>query len=112
LWKTPHSVEEVIPTVNLMPEWSPAVLLVETPFPPDDRSSGYERGTSVSQEWKDAVTNAAIEVADKLVARLREFTDMKRGEDNSGAKIREFAELFAERAFRRPLSDECESHLC
>lgn len=105
LWKTPHSVEEVIPTANLMPEWSPAVLLVETPFPPDDRSSGYERGTSVSLEWEDAVTNAAIEVADKMVARLREFSDMKQGEDNSG-KIREFAGLFAERAFRRPLSDE------
>jgi len=26
------------------------------PFPPDDRSMGYERGTSVSKEWEEATT--------------------------------------------------------
>ncbi len=105
LWKSPHSVEEIIPLANLTPEWSPRILLTETPFPPDDRSSGYERGTSVSQEWEDAVTNAALEVADKLVAGLRDFSDIKR-EDDRDAKIREFAGLFVERAFRRPLTEE------
>lgn len=105
LWKPPHSVEEVIPTSNLTPEWAPEVLLAETPFPPDDRSSGYERGTSVSQEWEDAVTNAALEIADKLVANLRDFADIKEKDDRA-AKIREFAGLFAERAFRRPLTEE------
>lgn len=105
LWKTPHSVEEIIPTSNLTPEWAPEVLLTETPFPPDDRSSGYERGTSVSQEWEDAVANAAMELADKLVGKLRQFADLKE-KDEKDVKIREFAALFVERAFRRPLTDE------
>lgn len=105
LWKTPHSVEEIIPTSNLTPEWAPEVLLTETPFPPDDRSSGYERGTSVSQEWEDAVANAAMELADKLVGKLRQFADLKETDDKD-TKIREFAALFVERAFRRPLTDE------
>jgi len=105
LWKTPHSVEEIIPTSNLTPEWAPEVLLTETPFPPDDRSSGYERGTSVSQEWEDAVANAALELADKLVGKLRQFADLKE-KDEKDVKIREFAALFVERAFRRPLTDE------
>jgi len=105
LWKTPHSVEEIIPTSNLTPEWAPEVLLTETPFPPDDRSSGYERGTSVSPEWEDAVANAALELADKLVGKLRQFADLKE-KDEKDVKIREFAALFVERAFRRPLTDE------
>lgn len=105
LWKPPHSVEEVIPTSNLTPEWAPQVLIAETPFPPDDRSSGYERGTSVSREWKDAVANSAMEIADKLVDNLRHFSDIKENDDRA-AKIREFAGLFAERAFRRPLTEE------
>ena len=105
LWKPPHSVEQVIPTSNLSPDWAPEILLTETPFPPDDRSSGYERGTSVSQEWEDAVTNGALEIADKLVANLQRFADIKETDDRP-AKIREFAGLFAERAFRRPLTEE------
>ena len=105
LWKSPNSVEEVIPTAHLTPEWCPRILMVETPFPPDDRSSGYERGTSVSQEWEDAVTNAAMEVSDAIVKDLRHFAGLKDG-DNRVEKIREFAGLFVERAFRRPLSDE------
>ena len=32
-----------------------------TPFPPDDRSVGYERGTSISKAWDQATTDAAIE---------------------------------------------------
>lgn len=105
LWKPPHSAEEVIPAANLTPEWAPEVLVTETPFPPDDRSSGYERGTSVSREWDEAATNAAIEVADRLLENLRIFADIKK-EDDRNAKIREFASLFVERAFRRPLTEE------
>jgi hypothetical protein len=104
-WKTPNSVEELIPTVNLTPESSPEVFVVETPFPPDDRSSGYERGTSVSKEWDEATTNAALEMADRIVAGIRDLAEVRRGEERD-AKIRAFAVLFVERAFRRPLSDE------
>ena len=38
-----------------------------TPFPPDDRSVGYERGTSISKAWDQATTDAAIEVAGYVV---------------------------------------------
>jgi hypothetical protein len=47
LWKPPHRVEEVIPERNLAPARSPETFVVETPFPPDDRSVGYERGDLV-----------------------------------------------------------------
>lgn len=104
-WKTPNSVEEVIPTANLIPDFSPEILIVETPFPPDDRSSGYERGTSVSKEWDEATTAAAIEVADKVVESVRELAGIK-DKDNRSEKIRQFAADFVERAFRRPLDEE------
>jgi hypothetical protein len=104
-WKTPNSVEEVIPTTNLIPDFSPEILIVETPFPPDDRSSGYERGTSVSKEWDEATTAAAIEVADKVVESVRELAGIK-DNDNRSEKIRQFAADFLERAFRRPLDEE------
>jgi cytochrome c553 len=105
LWKPPNGVEEAIPAAHLTPEWAPEVLVIETPFPPDDRSSGYERGTSVSKEWFEASTNAAIEAADKLVRMRRELFEIKDGEDRT-AKMQEFARLLVERAFRRPLTDE------
>lgn len=104
LWKPPGGVPEVIPTAQLTPDWSPRVFVVETPFPPDDRSSGYERGTSVSKEWDEATTNAAIEMADKFVENLRDVVDLKDGDRTE--KIKEFAGQFVERAFRRPLTDE------
>ena len=42
----------------------PETFVVQTPFPPDDRSVGYERGTSISKAWDQATTDAAIEVAE------------------------------------------------
>ncbi len=102
-WTSPQGVKELIPAANLIPEVSPAIIVVETPFPPDDRSSGYERGTSVSREWDEATTSAAIEIADKIVAALPQLIDDKGERDD---KLRTFAVQFVERAFRRPLSDE------
>lgn len=102
-WKPPHGVEQAIPATNLTPDSSPEILIVETPFPPDDRSSGYERGTSVSREWDEATTYAAIEAADKFVAAIPRLIDRKGNRDE---QLRIFAEQFVERAFRRPLNDE------
>ena len=42
---------------------SPEAFVRRTPFPPDDRSLGWERGTAVSKEWDQATTDAAIETA-------------------------------------------------
>ena len=102
-WKSPHGVKEIIPAANLIPENSPEIMIVETPFPPDDRSSGYERGTSVSKEWDEATTYAATEIADKFVAKLPRLIDKKGDREE---KLRTFASQFVERAFRRPLTDE------
>ncbi len=102
-WKSPHGVKELIPAANLIPDHSPEIMIVETPFPPDDRSSGYERGTSVSKEWDEAITYAATEIADKFVAKLSRLIDREGDRDE---KLRTFASQFVERAFRRPLTDE------
>ncbi|MBC7964907.1 MAG: DUF1592 domain-containing protein, partial [Fuerstia sp.] len=102
-WKAPHGVKEIIPAAHLIPENSPEVMIVESPFPPDDRSAGYERGASVSKEWDEATTYAATEVADKVVAALPRLIDDKGDRDE---KLRTFAAQFVERAFRRPLTDE------
>jgi hypothetical protein len=105
-WKPPKGVVGLIPERNLAPVQVPGTFVVTTPFPPDDRSIGYERGTSVSSAWEQATTDAAIEVADYVVAHLRDLTNTTPSEKGRAARIREFCRTFAERAFRRPLSDQ------
>ena len=104
-WKVPGGVSEPIPARHLCPKSSADVLIVDAPFPPDDRSAGYERGVSVSKEWDEATTAAAIEAADRIVASVQDFAKLRDGGDRD-AKIREFATTFVERAFRRPLDDQ------
>ena len=62
----------MIPSRYLSPERGPELLALETPFPPDDRSVGYERGTSVSKAWDRATTDAALEVTGYVATHLRE----------------------------------------
>jgi hypothetical protein len=104
-WKLPQRVDEVIPARNLSPVTFPETFVSATAFPPDDRSVGYERGTSVSKAWDQATTDAAIEVATYVGAHLRELSGVGDGSDRA-AKLREFAYRFVERAFRRPLGDD------
>lgn len=105
LWKTPHGELEIIPASVLSPARSPEVLVAGTPFPPDDRSYGWERGTTVSKEWHAATTSAALEVAAYVMSRLPAFSGVALDAPDAKAKLRAFARTFAERAFRRPLSD-------
>ena len=105
-WKRPGQAEETVPERCLTPGRSPKVLVVEYPFPPDDRSTGFERGNTISKEWDEATTYAAIEVAQKVVDRLRDFSGARSDDGDRDAKLREFCTKFAERAFRRPLDDE------
>ena len=126
-WKPPHGAEEVIPARNLFSRQTPEVLIVETPFPPDDRSEGYERGTSISREWDTATTYAAIDVAGTVAADLdrlvgRERRDRSRGRRGRGRteeqpppqeqpaypdeRVVNFCRQFTERAFRRSLSED------
>ncbi|MBC8353856.1 MAG: DUF1592 domain-containing protein [Planctomycetes bacterium] len=105
LWKPPRRQEEVIPERHLTPQGARQSLVVNTAFPPDDKSDGYERGTTVGKAWNDATTLAAIEVANKAISQLRDLSGVKQDDDKRDAKLREFCGKFVERAFRRPLSD-------
>lgn len=105
-WKLPLRPAEPIPTRYLLPKALPTTYVVRTPFPPDDRSNGYERGTSISKAWDQAATDAAIEVASYVVARLDPLTGTKPDSSERASRCREYCERFAERAFRRPLTEE------
>ncbi len=105
-WVLPKRVAEVIPERYLSPNRSPEAFVAETPFPPDDRSIGYERGTSVSVAWDAATTDAAIEVADYVVDHLRELTGAREDAADREKRVKDFCRRFTERAFRRPLTDD------
>ena len=91
-WKRPHRAEELVPASHLSPARVPEVPVLKTPFPPEDRSMGYERAVSVSKEWDEAATAAALEVAGRVASdpRMRDRDALRR---------------LAERAFRRPLGE-------
>src|SRR5947207_9351617 len=72
-WKPPRRPAEGVPQRCLLPTSVPESFVVSAPFPPDDRSMGYERGTSVSKEWDDATTEGAIQTAGYVMAHLREL---------------------------------------
>jgi hypothetical protein len=69
-WRPPHGVLEPVPARCLLPRVGPPVFVPCTPFPPDDRSMGYERGSSVSPEWLAAATAAAAETADHVLGHV------------------------------------------
>jgi mono/diheme cytochrome c family protein len=105
-WKLPHRAAEVIPERCLSPKGAPERFVVTAAFPPDDRSVGYERGSSVSKAWDQATTDGAIETAAYVVSHLREFSGASDSGDDRAERFRDFCRRFAARAFRRPLSDE------
>ncbi|WP_152054133.1 DUF1592 domain-containing protein [Tautonia marina] len=105
-WVPPRRAEEVIPSRYLSPQWAPQVFVVTTPFPPDDRSVGYERGTTISAAWSQASTDAAIETAAYVVEHLNDLAKVKDDDPEREIKLRDFAASFVERAFRRPLDPE------
>lgn len=105
-WKPPHRAVEIIPSRYLTPARFAPTFVVTTPFPPDDRSVGYERGTTVSRAWDQATTDAAFEVAGYIAPRLQEFIGAKPEAPDAAKRARDFSLRFAELAFRRPLNDE------
>ncbi|QOV92427.1 DUF1592 domain-containing protein [Humisphaera borealis] len=105
LWKAPHRPEEIIPSRHLSAGRSAEVAVIETPFPPDDRSYGWERGTTISKEWFAATTGGALEAAGYIAARLPELSGVQDNASDRAIKLRAFSKTFAERAFRRPLTD-------
>lgn len=104
-WKAPHKTWELLPEKHLLPPGTPELLIVNTPFPPDDSSQGYERGTTVSKDWHRATTYAAIEAATKIADKLDQVAGTKQDAEDRSKKIQEFCLKFAERAYRRPLEE-------
>jgi mono/diheme cytochrome c family protein len=105
-WKLPRRAFEVIPQRNLSPTLVPETFVLQTSFPPDDRSVGYERGTSVSKAWDQSTTDAALEVGTHVAAHLKELAGAGQDATDRERKLHEFCGRFAERAFRRPLTEE------
>lgn len=106
LWKPPHGVHEHIPPERLMPHEVPVNMIVKTILPADDRSDGYERGTTVSKEWDQAITAAALEVVAHVEAALDNLSASKSNAPDRIEKLKAFTQRFVEAAFHRPLKDE------
>jgi Protein of unknown function (DUF1592)/Protein of unknown function (DUF1588)/PA14 domain/Cytochrome C oxidase, cbb3-type, subunit III len=105
-WKPPHGVEENIPARDLLPGEVAPTLVINTPFPPDDSSVGYERGMGVSKAWDEATTHAAIEAANYVVKRLDALSHSKPSDTNRLEKVQTFCGELVATAFRRPLTAE------
>lgn len=106
LWKQPHGAPEPVPERVLLPASAPPVFAAATPFPPDDRSIGYERGSAVSPEWFAATTAVATETADHVLRHVAQLSGVKPDAAGRDGRLREFAGTFVERCFRRPLTPE------
>lgn len=105
LWKPPQAVLMPIPERHLLPEMATESYVCTTRFPPDDRSYGWVRGTSVSKAWDQATTAAAIETAGYVSQRINQLAGTRDDAADRPEKLRAFCHTFAQRAFRRPLSD-------
>jgi hypothetical protein len=105
-WRLPQRPAQVVPRRHLTPRSLALVFVQPTPFPPDDRSAGYERGSAVSKAWVEATTQAALEAAGYIGEHLQELAGVGPNAADRPKRLREFCLRFAERAFRRPLTDE------
>lgn len=105
-WKPPHRADQLVPVHCLSTTRPEELFVLTTPFPPDDRSTGYEVGTAVSPEWEEATTFAALEVAAHVVNNLGRYAGYGRDDAERPQKIRRFCEDFLARAFRKPLDEE------
>jgi hypothetical protein len=105
-WRRPRRDAETIPTRYLTPMGLPSLFVSTVPFPPDDRSTGYERGTAVNEAWEQAVMNGALEAADYVRSKVYELSGTKSDAKDRDEKLKAFLGKLAERAFRRPLTAE------
>lgn len=106
LWRRPAGEPEVISSRYLSPNSAPESFVSTAPFPPDDRSYGWERGTTISPAWEEATTAAALEAAQYIGARLNSLAGTRDGAVNREEKLRSFCRKFVERAFRRPIDED------
>ncbi len=107
-WTPPGGMEEIIPARQLTKQVPPASFALQADLPPDDRSYGYERGISVSRQWDESTTVAAIEFASFAVEELwPRYQRRNRDEpDDDRQRLRNFLATLVETAFRAPLDDD------
>ena len=113
-WIPPGGVEEVIPHRQFIPAEYPPTFALQTKLPPDDRSYGYDRGTSINRQWDESTTNAALEFAQIAVDELwPHYRRRTRKQGLPGREtLRKFLVEFAETAFRGPLDEEQRRSAC
>lgn len=109
-WKTPQGIEEPIPTRYLIPGWFPTAFAPQTPLPPDDRSAGYVRGSTISRQWDEATTQGALEFAEVAVEKLwPKYEKDRRNRENAPqgrALLQSFCYELLDLAMRRPAGPE------
>ena len=105
-WKRPLRTLEVVPQSAFTPHEQRPKPIVTINFPPDDRSTGFERATSISKDWDTAVTQAALQVGDWVIANREGLIGLGEDATKHAAAIETFAVQMGERAFRRALRDE------
>jgi mono/diheme cytochrome c family protein len=110
-WKPPHGILEPLPASRLLPREVPSHFVPATSLPADDRSDGYERGTTLSKDWDQATTAIALEVAEHVASDLDALAGTKPNAPDRPEKLRAFAQRFVELAFRRPLTPEQRTRL-
>jgi hypothetical protein len=114
--KPPQGVWAVLDSQYLTTAASGRTFVVDTGFPADDRSLGFERGASVSPEWYTAISNGAVAAAEEVVNRLPLLSGVQplskeQAEDPAAQvarvqQLQEFVVRLATVAFRRPLTAE------
>ena len=68
---------------------------------------GFERGNTISRAWDEAATYGALDVATHLASRLDSLAGGRiAGRPDAKKRLRDGCRRLAERAFRRPLTDE------
>lgn len=106
-WIPPGGIEEVIPKENLIPEQLADTFALQAKLPPDDRSYGYDRGTSVSRQWDESTTATAIEFAEIAIKELYpKFRHRYRNDaDENRSVLKRFLAEIVTVAFRGKLDD-------
>ncbi len=105
-WRRPGREIETIPPRYLSPDGSNFNFIVTVPFPPDDRSLGYERGAAVSQAWDEATTYAALDVAKYMNSQMNGLSGAKPDASDRHQKVQDFCKRWVTRAFGGALTPE------
>lgn len=105
-WAQPGDVFQTIPEKYLHVSQVPYSYVPSTPFPPDDQSLGFTRGTDVSRQWIRATTIGGLEVAGFIAEEMESFTRTKKNHKNFRNQQVSFLNKFAELAFVQYLTQD------